>query len=374
MAFPTIVGSAAESATTSAGTSHVVNLPAGAAGNLFLLFMSKGDAAVTINALAGWNELLDESSSWSGFCAWRRCDGTEGATTTFTSSGSVKTATIVYEINGDSAVAPQISAVATGSSNAPNPNSLSPTGGAKDYLWFTWFVLDVAGEEADDDTWCNNAATNYGNLLQKTAGTAGTNIGTYVAVCHRTNNASSEDAIWPSGTTDVSTGWRAYTVAVHPLQLVSADTGAFTESGIAATLAVGRATTASPGSFALTGVAATLVVDAPGGDTPIIADTGSFTESGVAATLVAGRALPGGAATGSLSETGIAATLVAGRALPGGAATGAYALSGVAATLVVTPVGAVSITADPGSYALSGVDATLVVTGSGPATQCVLLS
>lgn len=335
MAFPTIVGTPTESATTSAGTSHVVNLPAGAAGNLFLLVMSKGPVNTTINALAGWTELVDEAQASGAFCAWRTCDGTEGTTTTFTSASAVKTATIVYEINGQSAVAPEISAVASASTNAPNPNTCTPTGGAKDYLWFTWFVFGQAAEEADDDTWVNNAATNYSGLLQKTSAVAGTNIGAAVAVCNRTNNAASEDAAWPASSTDQTITWRSFTIAVHPLQLISADTGAFTETGVAATLAAGRvlAGGAATGAFTLTGVAATLVVAAAG--ISMTASPGAFIETGVAATLAAGRALAGGAVPGAFTQTGVAATLQAARLLAGGAVPGSFALTGAAATLVV---------------------------------------
>lgn len=331
MAFPSIVGTPAESATTTAGTSHVVNLPSGASGNLFLLVMGKGTTSATINALTGWTELVDENQASGAFCAWHRCDGTEGATTTFTSSASTKSATIVYEITGDSTgQAPQISAVASASTDAPNPNTVTPTGGAKDYLWITWFVMGAANEEADDDTWVNNAATNYGSLLQKTSGTAGVNVGAAVAACHRTNNAASEDAAWPAGSTDQTITWRSFTVAVHPLQLVSADPGAFTETGVAATLLANRLTSASPGSYALTGVAATLLVEAAG--VSMSASPGSFTETGVAATLAVNRLLS--ASPGSYAVTGISASFLRTRvamALPG-----SYQLTGSPATLVIT--------------------------------------
>jgi len=264
MAFPAVVGTPAESATTTAGTSHVVNLPSGATGNLFLLVLGKGSTAATINALTGWTELVDENQAWGTFVAWRTCDGTEGTTTTFTSSASTKTATIVYEISGQSNFAPEISAVGTGTSAAPDPLTCTPTGGAKDYLWITFFNLGGAGEEADDDTWCNNAATNYANLIQKTAGVAGTNISPYIASCNRTNNAASENAVWPAASTDQSLAWRAWTVAVHPAQLVSADTGSFTEAGVTATLIADRllADGAALGAYSLTGVLATLLVAA----------------------------------------------------------------------------------------------------------------
>ncbi len=337
MAFPQVLtgGSApTESATTTAGTSHVVNLPPGATGNLFLLVMGKGTTSATINALAGWTELVDENQASGAFCAWRTCDGTEGTTTTFTSSASTKSATIVYEISGQSAVAPQISAVASASTNAPDPNSLTPTGGAKDYLWITWFVMGQASEEADDDTWVNNAATGYGSLLQKTSAVAGTNIGAAVASCHRTNNAASEDAVWPAASTDQTITWRSFTVAVHPLQNITASTGSFTETGVAATLLANRllAGGAAPGSFTLTGISATLVVAAAG--ISLTVAPGAFTESGVTATLVTGRLLAGGAVPGVFTETGFAATLaITARVLV--AIPGAFALTGVAATLSV---------------------------------------
>lgn len=219
MAFP-VVGATNESATTSAGTSHTINLPSGiVAGNLLLVMLGKGTTSATINALAGWTELLDEAQASGCYIAYRWADGTEGASITLTSSASTKSASVSYLISGavnPATQAPQVSAVATGSSQAPDPNSLTPTGGAKDYLWLTFFILGGAGEEADDDTWCNNAATNYSGLLQKTSGTAGANIGAYIASCQRTANAASEDAIWPAGSTDVSLPWRAFTIAVHP--------------------------------------------------------------------------------------------------------------------------------------------------------------
>ncbi len=219
MAAAQIVGTPAESATTTAGTSHVVNLPAGAVGNLFLMILGKGSTSATINALTGWNELVDESQAWGGYVAWRAVDGTEGATTTFTSSASTKTTTIVFEISGaanPATRAPEISAVGTGTSNAPDPNTVTPTGGAKDYLWITFFILGAAGEELDDDTWCNNAATGFGSLVQKASGTAGTNIGAYIAASSLASNAASMNAVWPASTTDQSLAWRAWTIAVHP--------------------------------------------------------------------------------------------------------------------------------------------------------------
>lgn len=218
MAFPQVV-STAESARTSVGTDHDINLPPSiVAGNLLLVFFAKGSsAATTVDALAGWDELIDEAGVARGLCIlYRVADGTEGATITLTlSGGSNKSASIAYQISGAEDPAtqpPELSTVATGTSTAPDATTCTPTGGAKDYLWISFFSL--AGEEADDDTWCNSAPASFGGLLQKTAGVAGTNIGVELATATRELNAASLDA--GAFNVDVSFAWRAYTMAVHP--------------------------------------------------------------------------------------------------------------------------------------------------------------
>lgn len=214
MTFPT-VQTTNETAVSTAGTSHAINLPTGiAAGDLIVILLDKGSTAATFNSLAGWTEVVDENSA-NGITVWARdADGSEGATVTFTSSASTRSASISYRITGAATTAqqlPELSTVATGSSTAPDATTCTPTGGVKDYLWITFFGR--AGEEADDDTWATSAPTNYSNLLQKACGVAGTNLGGIIASAERTNNAASEDA----GAFTIATGsWRAYTLAIHP--------------------------------------------------------------------------------------------------------------------------------------------------------------
>ena len=128
MAAPSVVGTPAETAVSTASTSHVVNLPNGdSVGNLFLAIMSKGSAGTTpsVNALTGWNELLDEAIVLGLYIAWRTVDGTEGATTTFTLSSATRGAWIVYEIRDhfDPAITPpaitMVSPGATSPTKAP---------------------------------------------------------------------------------------------------------------------------------------------------------------------------------------------------------------------------------------------------------------
>lgn len=216
MAFPAIQ-TTNETAVSTAGTSHAINLPSGiAAGDLILILLDKGSTSATFNALTGWTELLDEAAA-NGIAIWYRlADATEGATVTFTSSASTRSASISYRISGaiDPAVqAPQLSTVATAASTAPNATVCTPTGGAKDYLWITFF--GATGEEADDDTWVTGTPTNYSGLLQKACGVAGTNLGGLIGAASRQLNAASEDA--GAFTIAVSATWRAYTVAVHPV-------------------------------------------------------------------------------------------------------------------------------------------------------------
>lgn len=213
MAAPT-VGGTNSSAVTTAGTSHTVNLPGSIAAGDLLIVLFGHAAAATLNSLTGWNELVDDGVANGIGVLWRRADGTEGSTISVGTSASTKSCHISYRISGaNNTSAPAVSTVTTGTSNAPDPGNCNP-GTSKDRLWITFFVQ--AGEEADDNTWTNNAATNYGSLLQKTTGTGGlpaTNCS--IASCVRTLTASSEDAVWPAGSTDQSLGWRAHTLGIQ---------------------------------------------------------------------------------------------------------------------------------------------------------------
>jgi hypothetical protein len=213
MAFPVIQGTA-ETAIV-ASSSHVINLPTGiVSGELLLILANAGTVVISFNALAGWTELLDEGIA-NGMVVWaRQADGTEGATVTFTSTAAGRSASIAYRISSTELLAtqaPQLSTVATGSSVSPNATTCTPTGGAKDYLWISFFGRD--GEEADDDTWTTAAPASYTGLLQVACGIAGTNQGGMVAAAQRSLNAASEDA---GAFTCATGGWRAYTIAVHP--------------------------------------------------------------------------------------------------------------------------------------------------------------
>jgi len=214
------VKTTAETAVTTAGTSHAITLPSGIKkDDLILILTDKGSTAATFNEKAGWTELVDENAG-NGITMWARdADETEGASVTFTSSASTRSASIAFRISGAEKVAnqkPELSTVATGTSTGADPGTCTPTGGEKTYLWIA--MCGYAGEEADDDTWANTPPTNFtpSPPLQKSCGTAGVNLGGLIAAAYRQKKASSEDP--GAFNVDVSAAWRAFTIAVHPLK------------------------------------------------------------------------------------------------------------------------------------------------------------
>ena len=209
------VASTDTSATTTAGTSHTVNLPLGVqAGDLLIVCLDKGSTAATVNALAGWTELLDENSANGLYIAYRWADGTEGATITLTTSASTRSAENVYRIINavnPATQPPEIGTTASGTSVSPDPPAVTPTGGAKDYLAIA--MLGDAGEFADTAAWLTAAPSGYSGPLRKTCGTVGTNLGGIIGSAYKKFNAASED---PGVFTQTSAAWRTQTIIVHP--------------------------------------------------------------------------------------------------------------------------------------------------------------
>ena len=222
MAFP-VVETTNTTNGTGASVSPVVNLPTGiVSGNLLIALFRTADGTSGVGWPAGWTELIESTADASNDAiaiGYRQADGTEGTTITLTTS-SAKFAAIAYRISGaenPTTQAPQISTVVTGTTTSPDPGSLSPTGGAKDYLW-----LWMGGWEGEQTSPPAGNPTNYTNPLGANSGTGGaipTNC--RVASAQRTLNAVSEDpGFW---TISVSDDWTAWTLAVHPTGTVTTD-------------------------------------------------------------------------------------------------------------------------------------------------------
>lgn len=216
MAFPTSRSQIVTNG-TSASATPVVTLPAS---------MLSGDTIVVIfrNAAAGaigwpdasWTEFFDASADGAlghMAAAWRKANGTEGATISLTSASS-KFCAVAYAIqdaHDPLLLPPQLSTAAIGTTGEPNATTCTPTGGAKDYLWLTFYGME--GEQ----TGVTAYPANYtGAQLFANSGTAGavTTNCTIGAATRQLNAASEDAAVWDvTGTLDDST---AYTMAFHP--------------------------------------------------------------------------------------------------------------------------------------------------------------
>jgi len=189
------------------------------AGQLFVCLLSRTSTG-THTYPAGWTELTEQINLGDDVTsiAYRPADGTETGTFTVTiSTGTQKFAAIVWRISGacDPAIqAPQLSAPARSASTTPNPTTVTPTGGAKDYL-FLWLGA-WSGEQPPPPT---SQPTNYASATPDrqgastgTGGLPATNC--RVAGTTRKVNAASEDP--GSWTISASGDWIAWAMAVHP--------------------------------------------------------------------------------------------------------------------------------------------------------------
>lgn len=213
-AFPQVRSSAAcapsVNCTDTGSTSIVITLPSPIEpGDLILVFVAVDlTGSQDWSSATGFSEIYDENTA--NGCnlgvGHKIADGTEdGTTITVTGSGANKAAHQAYAISGHNpAIAPQAAAEATGTSGNPNPPSLTPTGGAKPYLWFAAACIDGSVDITDDPA-------DYANFVfnETTAGN-----GTGLGVARRELNAISEN---PGAFTAASDDWNATTVAVHPL-------------------------------------------------------------------------------------------------------------------------------------------------------------
>lgn len=220
MAFPQVVG------TTTTGneildTDFVVNYPASpVTGNLLFCFVRHTFRNNSIWP-SGWNELFDDTSDAGDQAtvgAWRKVDGTEGATFTITQAALAKDVAIIYEISGaedPDTQPPEFSTVVVGESTSPDPGSLTPTGGARDYLW-----LWCGGWTGEQTSPPSGTPTNYSDPIGADTGTVGgANGNCRVAIAERELNAASEDpGVW---TISASKPWAAFTIAIHPVSVVA---------------------------------------------------------------------------------------------------------------------------------------------------------
>lgn len=208
--FPTVLATNTSGEFAANVTSHTVSLPSGIVSGNLLIVCFAVDAGPTITWPGGWTEFFigDASAAVTLALAYRQADGGEGASITVTTDVSERSAHTSYRIVGHEDPAtqsPEASVAATGSNTFPNPGSLTPTGGAKDYLW-----LAIHGH--DDDSSTTVFPTNYTDGLSIEGG--GTTDGCGIASAERQLAVASEDP--DPFTISAVDRWVAATVAVHP--------------------------------------------------------------------------------------------------------------------------------------------------------------
>jgi hypothetical protein len=227
LAFPFVAASVASPAAPS--TDAIVTLPSGIVAGETLLIWIRASLGGAFNWPAGWNVLTDSAPDGSldqVALAWRLATGSEGSTVDLRprAGSAISTfAAIAWRISGaaDPTVnPPQFATLAVGTSTLPDPNALTPTGGAKNYLW-----LWLGGWEGIQTSPPASNPTNYStDVIGVSSGTGTVVNHCRVASASRQLNAASEDP--GSWTISASDQWTATVVAFHPPGGTTAPTGA----------------------------------------------------------------------------------------------------------------------------------------------------
>lgn len=202
MTFPKVETTSIDS--VAASNSPVMTLPAGIQSGDLLIALIGGAGFGSINIPAGWTQILTNASvsiSFARFSIFARvADGLEGATLAFTTGQVFDTLFIGYRISGVDGL-PEANSFAQANQN-PSPPNLSPSGGAKDYLWLTGYYKR--------NTPAGTPPSGYSSKVSNQA------FGDSVEAAQRDLNAASEDpGLWtiPSGFDDGV----AVTIAITPV-------------------------------------------------------------------------------------------------------------------------------------------------------------
>lgn len=198
----------------SAVTSHTVNLPTGInAGDLLIVVFGQSVSQNQPTFPAGWTRMFPAmANNIGGTWAYRVADGLEGATITVTTGAACQAAHWSARITGHDVTQPPESQSFwdSGTTGHPNPGTVVPTGGAKDYLF-------IVAAVQDSGVVCTAAPTSFTNLQTASSG-ATADVSCGVSIARRQLNAASggASAFTAEATTD---SWLAQIIAVHPTPL-----------------------------------------------------------------------------------------------------------------------------------------------------------
>ena len=211
--FP-VVEATATSTTSSSINTHTITTPAGVvAGDLLIAFIGLENLTSPAGQFSGlsdgFTEIKDKTTGGTAGASlgvfFKVSDGTEGANITVTSVDAERAAHCMYRIsNHNPSIAPEITAGASGLSTAPDPDSLSPAGGIKDFLYMVF-----AGYNKDDFA-ITAFPTDYDDNQINHAMFSGATIG--IATRNLTIATQDPGVFTMSGSEE----WQAFTLAVHP--------------------------------------------------------------------------------------------------------------------------------------------------------------
>lgn len=227
MAFPT-PESTTTTAFASAATSHAADMPAAVnSGDVLVAVVALQVGAGSVTTPSGWTKLGEDTGNAVLAMFAKAADGTEGGTTVDFVSAQARTGAIhvirATGWHGTVSGGAEAGTIATGTSNAPNPGSLTPSWGSDDTLWI------ACASAIDDDATYTAAPTGYGNLASTVSG-AGTNAGASCGTATRENATTTEDPA--AFTLSESEGWAAAVVGIRP---AAGGGGGLTESRVTTT-------------------------------------------------------------------------------------------------------------------------------------------
>lgn len=189
-------------------TSHSVTLPASlVAGNQLYMLLTCRNAATVITTPDGWTRDLTVNTNVSLGFFRKVSTGGEGASVAVTTDLSVACSWQVEQWAGvHGSTAPEHSTVATGtSSTAPNSTGVTPSWGAEDTVWLTWFGVTA---NPTISAYPSNYTGN--NTYAVSSGTSNTVTGSAT----RELNTTTQDP--GAFTISASNNWAAFTTAIRP--------------------------------------------------------------------------------------------------------------------------------------------------------------
>lgn len=190
---------------TGGGTTVVCTLPSGIVAGESLLVFVVHDAGTAVTFNNGFTKIGEKTVGASSGTAisvgHKVAVGSDTAPTASWSTISVA-AGVSTRVSG--AGTPEASAGASAEGTAHDPDSLTPAGGKKKYLWFAAAGVDVSTDYT-------SAPSGYGTLT--TLNNSSVGVDCAIGIAARESEASSED---PGAFTGASGNWVALTVAVPP--------------------------------------------------------------------------------------------------------------------------------------------------------------